>query len=83
MTVTLKSHNNNKKTQTTVLIFADLNSLIQSQYDKQMYTMMSRSCTFWILIRLNQQQFLKSKEYTSIKMRCVTKLKHEQIKARL
>lgn len=58
--------------------FAYLNSLSQSQYDKQMYTMMNRGCTFWIVIRLDQQPFLKSNENTFIKMCCVTKLKHEQ-----
>lgn len=60
-----------------MFFIAYLNYLSQSQNDKQMYTMMSRGCTFWIVITLDQQQFLRSKENTFIKMSCVTKLKHE------
>jgi len=49
-----------------MLIFAYLDFFSQGQSDKQVYTMTSRSCTFWTVIRLDQQQFLKSKENTSI-----------------
>lgn len=60
-----------------MFFIAYLNYLRQSQYDKQIYTVMSIGCTSWIVIPLDQQQFLRSKENTFIKMFCVTKLKHE------
>lgn len=60
-----------------MFFIAYLNYLSQSQYDKQIYTMMSIGCTFWIVITLDEQQFLRSKENTFIKMFSVTKLKHE------